>query len=331
MDSSDELLDRALTIVRAAGAEVAGYGFAPVGGSTQAIVWRGTSPLDVSADVALRLTPKPVQLITRIAALIDAVTDVACPRTLAVGQVDVEGRPWTVHLCTWIGTGAPQRPDMRHLGQHLARLHLALAESSIDVMDRRLTFERAPAPDLDQGLPAWDVARQLWSDRICAGLSLQTHQDGAQPIHGDMHWGNIVATGTGFGFIDFDKAMFAAPVFDLAKLIATGLFTVEDRARFHARRTAELLQGYESLRVLSEAELVGLEGLVVLMNEETARLGDLHDDDAYRTKASAIARWWITRRRQAPHDPLRIRSSRWSPESDLGKTRREVLIEHLSR
>jgi hypothetical protein len=141
---------------------------------------------------------------------------------------------WTVHLCSWIGTGAPHQPDMRLLGQHLARLHLAMAESSVDVTDRRLTFERSPAPSPDQDLPSWDIARYVWRDRVLAWVSLQSQQDLLQPIHGDLHWGNIVATGTGFGFIDFDKLAFAPPVFDLAKLIATGMFSVGERSQFHA-------------------------------------------------------------------------------------------------
>src|SRR5690349_17017128 len=109
MRTSDELLTQALKILIDAGVEISGYEFTLAGGATQATVWKGTSPRDASADVALRLTPKPAQLITRIASLVDAVSDVSCPRTLAVEQMHDGDRLWTVHLCTWIGTGAPQR------------------------------------------------------------------------------------------------------------------------------------------------------------------------------------------------------------------------------
>ena len=72
----------------------------------------------------------------------------------------------------------------------------------------------------------------------------------------------------------------------------------------------QLLAGYESLRPLTDADLAALEGLMVLLGEETARLGEVHRDDAYRSHAAAVASWWITRRRLAPDDPLGIRSSR---------------------
>ena len=39
-----------------------------------------------------------------------------------------------------------------------------------------------------------------------------------------MGWGNIVETATGgIGFVNFDKVVRVPPVFDLAKLIATGM------------------------------------------------------------------------------------------------------------
>ncbi len=180
-----------------AGVDVSGYEFGPVGRATQATVWRGSARHGAAGDIALRLTPKPVQLISRIASLVDAVTDVACPRTLALEELHADGRQWTVHLCTWIGTGALHRPDMHQLGRHLARLHLALANSPVDISDRRLTFELGPTPDPDRDLPLWDVARHLWHDRIRAWQDLQTQGITAQPIHGDLHWDNLVAMSSG--------------------------------------------------------------------------------------------------------------------------------------
>ncbi len=309
---ADDLLSKALASLRAAGADLAGYTFIQVKGTTQATVWKGTSHREGPA-VALRLTPKPFALLRRIGALMEDVRDVECPRTLQLAQLATAGRMWTVQVCTWIGIGTPVNADMRLLGRQLARLHRSMAASAQDFTDRPLTFERHPASPPAQQVPAWSVARDLWRDRIYAGQSLPSRQVATQPIHGDLHWGNIVGTQNGgFGFIDFDKVMFAPPVFDLAKLIVTGLFGAGGggRVRFHARKATELLQGYESIRALSDTELVALEGLAVLIAEETARLGKGYGVPADRPSADAVATWWIARRLHSRSDPLGIRASR---------------------
>jgi len=308
---TDDLLSQALTSLNIAGTGLDGYTFIEVTGTTQATVWKGTSPDDNKPALALRLTPKPFEFLRRIGALINNVREVECPRTLHLAQLTTEGRTWTVQVCTWIGVGAPRKPEMRVLGQHLARLHRCMAASSLDFTDRTLSFERHSRPPSDQPLPAWYVARDIWRDRIHAWQSLQPHQVATQPIHGDLHWGNIVATQDGgFGFIDFDKVMFAPPVFDLAKLIVTGMFRAADRIQFQTRKTLELLEGYESIRALSDTEILALEGLAVLLNEEIARLGEVYDVPAYREHADAVASWWIARRYRSPSDPLGIRASR---------------------
>jgi Phosphotransferase enzyme family len=320
-DSSRRLLSLGLTCLEQAGVDLGCYSFEIVGGGTQACVWRGLPAQSGRPVVALRLTPKPLELIGRIACLVDNVQAVECPRTLATGQVEVDGRRWTVHLCTWIGTGAGRTVDTHAVGQHLARLHQELGRSQIDFSDRRLTFERSPVPPaeaLDRGLPAWYVARHLWRDRIFAWMSLHAERLENQPIHGDMHWENVVATTDGFGFIDFDKLMFAPPVFDLAKLIATGFFRIGQGARLQLRQTAELLEGYSSVRGLSDLEVVAVEGLAVMLNEEIARLGALYDVEAYRRQADTVAWWWITRRRRLRGNPLGIRGRK--AEASLGAT-----------
>lgn len=306
----DQQLRQALDCLADKAIDVDGYTFTPAAGAMQAAVWKGVARWDEKPAMALRLTPKPLGLIRRIATLVDGVQSVTCPTTVAIERMHADGCTLTLHLCTWIGIGEPRRADAYLLGEHLARLHLDLARSSVDVTDRRLNFERSAEPSQEQQLPTWYVARHLWRDRISAWLSTQTERMASQPIHGDMHWGNVVATTTGFGFIDFDKVMFAPPVFDLAKLIATGMFRGGEHVRLQARKTTQLLEGYESVRALSDAELVALEGLAVLLNEETARLGTIHDIDSYRHSADAIASWWIARRRRTRIDPLGIRAGR---------------------
>jgi hypothetical protein len=321
LDSSSRLLSHALASLARADVAVGGYRFQSVGGGTQATVWKGTPDRPGAPMVALRLTPKPVELIGRIASLVDSVRAVECPRTLATGQAEVDGRRWTTHLCTWIGTGAGRTGDTHAVGRHLARLHLELGGTQLDFSDRLLTFERNPAPPaeaLDSGLPAWFVARHLWRDRILAWLSLEAGQLPRQPIHGDMHWDNVVATRDGFGFIDFDKLMFAPPVFDLAKLIATGLFRVGQGARLQQRQTAQLLEGYSSVRGLSDSEVVAVEGLAVMLNEETARLGALYGVERYRRRGETVGSWWISRRRRMRADPLGIRARAPGPQAAAG-------------
>jgi Ser/Thr protein kinase RdoA (MazF antagonist) len=312
----DQLLQAAIDCLTAQGVDLDPYTFTPAAGATQASVWKGVADEDRQPEIALRLTPKPLEVIGRIATMVNGVKSVVCPNTLAVGRLQAGDRSWTVHLCTWIGIGAPSKADMGALGEHLARLHQDLASSSVDLTDRRLSFERIPTPSAEQELPTWYVAHHLWRYRIFAYLYMKTEQMAPQPIHGDLHWGNVVATNDGFGFIDFDKVMFAPPVFDLAKLIATGMFRGGEQVRFQARKTTQLLEGYESVRPLADAELDALEGLAVLLNEETARLGTVYDIDEYKRAADAVACWWIARRKRTRSDPLGIRTARQLTAAD---------------
>jgi hypothetical protein len=305
---SQELLTRALASLSAErfGSNLYTYESAP--GATQATVWRGVPADGSSPVIALRLTPKPLDLIRRIAAVVDSITAVECPQTLALGSVDADGRMLTVQACTWIGSPAFGMSDMHLLGACLASLHAGLQASGRDFSDRRLTFERAELPaSADDGRdPPWYVARHIWRKRILAWLDLQAHSLPSQPIHGDMHWANIVPTNGGFGFIDFDKVMWAPPVFDLAKLVATGFFQIGTRARLREQRVAQLLQGYASVRSLTMQEVTALEGLALLLNEEIARLGMAYNIDEYSRRASAVGNWWIARRRRQPGNPLGI-------------------------
>ncbi|MFG2394973.1 phosphotransferase enzyme family protein [Streptomyces lavendulae] len=315
-DDGDQLLGDALACVSSLW-HAKGYRFEPVADGTMAAVWRGVSPSAQSPDVAVRLTPKPAALISRIAELVDAVTGVECPRTLAVATVETSAGPRTVQVCTWIGRGGADRSNPYGLGQDLARLHVALGRPDAgDFTDRRLTFERGPIPSPDQELPAWYVARHLWRDRVLPRLAQDLASLRPQPIHGDLHWDNVVAGsgGVGFGFIDFDKVMHAPPVFDLAKLLATGFFVLQgDRARYQQSRATDLLAGYRSIRPLDEAEVAAIEGFVVILNGEIARLGYAYAVSAYQLQADAVGAWWTTRRRQRPQDPLGLRERKDTP------------------
>jgi Ser/Thr protein kinase RdoA (MazF antagonist) len=307
---SEETLTRALA---ALGDERFGTGFyryESISGGTQAAVWRGVPHRRADPEIALRLTPKPLELVQRIATVVDSIEAVECPQTLGTASIEVDGRRLTVQVCTWIGSAGLPKSDMYRLGACLAALHAELQASSQDFSDRRLSFERARLPasgDLDQDLPPWYVARHLWRKRILVTLHLQAKILPAQPIHGDMHWENIVPTSGGFGFIDFDKVMWAPAVFDLAKLIATGFFEIGAKARLRLQQVTQLLDGYTTLRSLSDREADALEGLALLLNEETARIGMVYDVEPYRQQAAAVGTWWIARRRRLGANPLGIR------------------------
>lgn len=118
--------------------------------------------------------------------------------------------------------------------------------------------------------------------------------------------------------------------FRSGKLIATAMFEVQDQAQFQAQPARNLLNGYESLIPLTGADLDAIEGLAVLLNAETARLGIVYDVQAYRTHASAIAAWWITRRQSAPSDPLGLREHR-RPEIGPDKASRPTGIQPSGR
>lgn len=302
-----ELLGKALLSLESNPVGLDSYVFADVSGATQATVWRAFGA-DAGPDLALRLTPKPQELVDRIAELVNGVAGVECPRTLATSTLDDGDQSWTVQLCTWIGVGAPAQPDMRRLGEQLASLHAAMADTTVDVTDRPLSFDPVLRPPADADPPSWYVAYHLWRRQIFAWLDVQAPRMLPQPIHGDMHWGNVVATDDGsFGFIDFDKVMYAPAIFDLAKLIATGMFQSGKKARFQLAKAQALVEGYQSVRRLSDDELQALEGLALLLNVQTARIGTLHGVEDYQRAADAIGCWWINRRRRSRIDPFGLR------------------------
>lgn len=323
----DQLLREALAQARAAGWAGERYSFTPVGGGTQATVWRGRPAETGLGEVAVRLTPKPAALIGRIGGLVDSVDTVTCPRTFAVTALDDGDRRWTVHVCSWIGEGSARKDDPFRLGQDIARLHEELSRGGRDFTDRTLSFERGPTPGPDQELPGWFVARHLWRHRIYPQFAEHRPGMGIQPIHGDLHWDNVVAVGEGFGFIDFDKLMHAPRAFDLAKLIATGFFRVGrqgDPVRFQQSRAMELLAGYGSVRELTDAEVVAIEAFAVILNEEIARLGHVFDIPDYRAHADAVGDWWTRRHRRNPGDPLGIRANTDRPPPPSSATHQQL-------
>ena len=232
--------------------------------------------------------------------------------------MEVNGQAWTVHVCTWVGTEDPPVADTRVIGQALASLHVELECLNYDFSDRPLTLHHVGPPPamggLDDAPPTWYVASYVWRVRILAWAHIHAKALPKQLIHGDMHLANIVATGEGVGFIDFDKVMWAPAVFDLAKLIVSGFFVFGNRAHLRHRGLTRLLDGYTDVRGLSGNEVGALEGLALLLNEETARLGRDHDIKEYRDQALAVGGWWVARARRGKVDPFGVRQRRRPPE-----------------
>ena len=304
-EDGEELLRTALECVRGQW-RATGYRFAPVSAGTQVTVWHGRPESPGLPEVALRLTSKPAGLVTRIGRLIEAVTGVELPTTLAVGELRGSDAPRTVQVCTWVGGGPADRGDPYRAGRALAILHRGMALSAVDLSDRPLRF--APQPPAG---PA-GAARELWQDRVRLVLE-DDRRLPAQPVHGDMHWGNIVAGRRGLGFIDFDKVMLAPSAFDLAKLLATGFFRVEGSAAcFDRGGAARLLAGYLAERPLESAWAAAVEGYVILVNESTAVLGDQPGFPGYRRQAAAVGAWWTDPGRDR-RDPLGVRAAAQTP------------------
>jgi hypothetical protein len=154
---SQETLTRALAALCDERFGTGFYTYESISSGTQAAVWRGVARIRAHPMIALRLTPKPLELIQRIASVVDSINAVECPQTLGTSSIEVDGRTLTVQVCTWIGSAAFPKSDMYRLGACLAALHAELQASSQDFSDRRLSFERAALPalsDPDQELPS---------------------------------------------------------------------------------------------------------------------------------------------------------------------------------
>ncbi|MEO3795843.1 hypothetical protein ABGB14_37040 [Nonomuraea sp. B10E15] len=100
-------------------------------------------------------------------------------------------RVWTVHVCA--RKGAAARGSPYGLEQHIAHMHQQLARhGGVTFEDRTLSFQPGPVPDEGQELPAWYVARRLWREQLYPDAAIQDERLRRQPIHGDLHWDNIV-------------------------------------------------------------------------------------------------------------------------------------------
>lgn len=117
---SDEVLAQALSSLGDQRFTERLYRYEPITGGSMAAVWRGVPLNAANPVIALRLTPKPLELIQRIAPVVDNIRTVECPQTLDLSSVEVNSRTLTVQVCTWVGSPTYPMSDMRLLGRCLA-------------------------------------------------------------------------------------------------------------------------------------------------------------------------------------------------------------------
>lgn len=112
------------------------------------------------------------------------------------------------------------RADSTEAGKSLARVHHALAEYPRDALPRwgawteaRGVFDRkrfSPS-ELARIEPAWELAERIVESSIARTASFQ-------PVHGDAHIGNVMATARGAVWTDWEDAFVGPVEYDIACL-----------------------------------------------------------------------------------------------------------------
>lgn len=198
----------------------------------------------------------------------------------------------------WTATDARQPRNVERAAALLRALHAVRVAAPVfgaERIARGYVTALARAGDADQnarsasGLGvAWPTSvprDRRWADEL---LELARHYDAAYPAmalcHNDLVAANVLDDGT-LVLVDFEYAVRAAPILDLA-----GLAGMND---YGARERRDLLAAYrgDDRAGVREAELDKIVRLVRLMAYFWARLGELRavDPDAYRALATEIA------------------------------------------
>jgi thiamine kinase-like enzyme len=135
------------------------------------------------------------------------------------------------------------RPDPRAAGEELRALHRALAsydgdlpiwggfEEAREVLARVRASSTIPLRDLHRLLSAWERA-----ERIVEGARARSAS--FQPVHGDAHIGNVLATARGAVWTDWEDAFIGPVEFDLACLRSKAELFDEEREAIDAMTDA---------------------------------------------------------------------------------------------
>ena len=180
---------------------------------------------------------------------------------------------------------APELEDpevLRWLGRYIGRLHAVGAAAPFK---HRLTLDVATYGDasrnflLDGGLVTDDVAER-WSGLSAQAIdacrrAFEPADAKALRLHGDCHPGNVLWTGAGPHFVDFDDAVTGPAVQDLWMLLSG------DRAAM-TRQLLDVLEGYEAFMEFDWRELRLVEPLRTLrMLHHSAWIAKRWSDPAF--------------------------------------------------
>lgn len=176
------------------------------------------------------------------------------------GQVlqRLEGRPaCLIEFLTGVSLDEPDPAACREIGQFLARMHLAVADFD-GSRPNTLSLHgwRALAADCGHGLT--DIAPDLGRLVATELDELSAHWPASLPqgvIHADLFPDNaLFHDGEISGVIDFYFACTDSFAYDLAITHAAWTFSPDGRS-YHQDRAQALIEGYRSVRPLSDAEI----------------------------------------------------------------------------
>jgi homoserine kinase type II len=250
----------------------------PMPGATNAEVWLIDTP---TRRYVLRcLSPSITPGQARFAATIQQHASTVLPQVPAIiinhdGAMVTERDGWR-YLLTAHAQGTPDAfrscvpgQDLSHeLGHALGRLHGVLlklpvpadAPRQIIPEDPTITLREAIAAHQDSDCPHHTVRRVL-ADKLRRATTLHAEDLvsfqalPATPIHGDVHPGNILVTGTTVtGIIDFDLARLAPRAYELIRALIYCLHPAGTITAY-GPRAAAFLTGYLTSAPLNRHEI----------------------------------------------------------------------------
>jgi Ser/Thr protein kinase RdoA (MazF antagonist) len=187
----------------------------------------------------------------------EPVTDVG--GTLYALTIYLDGGP--------LSTDLPDKGLCHQLGDALGRLHQQLRE----VPANGLRPWRLPGLDaLREALQAHEppdcphpITRRVLRAKLAYAQAIPAHVRArlncmdSQVIHGDIHPGNIVLTGTRPVFVDFDLARSAPPAYEVMRALIYCTHPAGPHDVYRDR-VAAFLRGYLTARPLTKTEISGM-------------------------------------------------------------------------
>ncbi|HEY2671361.1 MAG TPA: aminoglycoside phosphotransferase family protein [Rugosimonospora sp.] len=298
-DQADAAPDRAGTASAAVDAAVAVARRLGLGATIEPVILRE------GANLTVHLSPYPI--VARIAtataevrsveayqsrelAILDHLATIDAPaihpaQSVPAGPHEVDG--WRLILLHYYDHD-PDRPlSGRTLGESLAALHDAMAGLDVELPDLMLPSHVAALDEvpvlLERAATLAAGDRAFLSDRARdVSGALRGYPSGIQPLHGDVHLGNVLRTPDGPVWGDFEDACAGPVEWDLASLLAsTQIQTANRDLAEEAVRT----YGCDTTTELWRACLEGN----VLVFTAWAALAAVHSDRAAATMPRRLA------------------------------------------